>query len=222
MNYVVKYKDRIVLGIIPWNNQYIMDVMRNRYRETIEIPSIEPEESEFPLIVNSDITIYPAEEDRPGSINPMIEFYQGPTWEFVDNKVIAHYVVLPLDLNSVKQNYKAKAAFLRYPKEVKGTKITLNGVEYKLETDRNSRVKYIERLASMSDTGTINYKFNEGWVSLTKANVQSIVNAIDAHVQTAFDEEYALSLQIDAAQTVEELLAIVVLNSEPGFEDLNS
>jgi hypothetical protein len=221
MSYVVKYKDRIVLGIIPWNNQYIMDVMRNRYREMIEIPSIEPEESKFPLSVNSDIIIYPAEEDRPGSINPMIEFYQGPTWEFVNNRVIAHYVVLPLDLNSVKQNYKAKAAFLRYPKEIEGTEITLNGVEYNLDTDRNSRVKFIERLTSMTETSTVNYKFNEGWVSLTKENVQSIVNAIDAHVQTAFDEEYALSLQIDAAKTVEELLAIELLNREFRFGDVN-
>lgn len=218
MNYVVKYKDRVVLGIIPWNNKYIMDVMRSRYSELIEIPSIEPAESEFPLVVNQDITIYPAEEDRPGSINPLIEFYQGPTWELVGNKVIAHYEVLPLDLNSMKQNYKAKAAFLRYKKEIVGTKINLDGIEYTIETNRESRSKYIERLTSMGDS-SINFKFQEGWVSLTKENMQSVVAAIESHVQTCFSEEYALNVTIDAAQTAEDLLAIEALNKQPGFDE---
>lgn len=218
MNYVVKYKDRVVLGIIPWNNKYIMDVMRIRHNELIEIPSIEPEESKFPLVVNQDITIYPAEEDRPGAINPLIEFYQGPTWEFLENKVIAHYQVLPLDLNSVKQNYKAKAAFLRYKKEIVGTKINLDGIEYTVETNRESRSKYVERLTSMGET-SINFKFQEGWVSLTKENMQSVVAAIESHVQSCFNEEYAFNVTIDAAQTTEELLAIEALNKLPGFDE---
>ena len=210
--YIIKYKNIVVLGIIPWNNQYIMDVFRSRYNVLIEIPFIEPQASEFPYVVNEDITIYPAEEDRPGSINPMIEFYQGPTWEFLENKVIAHYQVLPLDLNSVKQNYKGKAANLRYVEEIKGTIVNINGVDIFIETNRNDRTKYIEKLAIMPDESTINWKFQEAWISLTKENMQAIVAVIETHVQNAFNTEFNLNLLIDAAETVEELLAIEPLN----------
>jgi hypothetical protein len=215
MSYIVKYKDRVVLGIIPWNNQYIMDVLRTRYRVNIEIPFIEPAESSFPLVVNDDVIIYPAEEDRQSSINPLIEFYYGPTWEFLDNKVIAHYEVRPLDLDSVKSNYKAKAAMLRYKKEVEGTLIILNETEFKLETNRDSRIKFSEKLVSMSNN--VNWKFEEGWVSLTKENMQSIIDTIETHVQAAFDEEYNLHVLIEQAQNVDELLAIESLN-KPEFE----
>jgi hypothetical protein len=206
MSYIVKYKDRVVLGIIPWNNQYIMDVMRARYRVNIEIPLIEPNSFSFPLVVNEDVTIYPAEEDRQQSINPMIEFYYGPTWEFLENKVIAHYEIRSLDLDSVKQNYRERVAAKRYDKEVAGTSVTINDVEYKLKTDRNSRLKYAEKLVLMGDT-TINWKFEEGWALLNKENMQSIVTAIENHIQTAFNEEYNLNVVINQAQTVDELTA---------------
>jgi hypothetical protein len=208
MSYVVKYKDRIVLGIIPWNNQYIMDVMRTRYRVNIEIPLIEPDNCSFPLVVNEDVTIYPAEEDRQQLINPMIEFYYGPTWEFLENKVIAHYEVQPLDLNSVKQNYRERVASKRYDKEIAGTSVEINGIEYKLKTDRDSRFKYVEKLVLMEDDTTINWKFDEGWALLNKENLQSIVSSIETHVQNTFDEEYNLNVILDQAQTVQDILAI--------------
>ena len=213
MSFVVKYNDIVVLGIIQWNNKYIMDVMRSRYDVEIEIPKIEPDASQFPLVLNDGVTIYPAEEDRQSSINPMIEYYYGPTWEFLENKVIAHYEVRPLDLDSVKGNYKAKAAFLRYQKEISGTKVVINDMEYALETDRESKTKYIHKLVSVDENASINWKFsNHQWVVLTKQNLQQIVSAIDSHVQSAFDEEYNFNIQIDAAQTVQELLNITELN----------
>lgn len=212
--YVVKYKDRVVLGIIPWNNKYIMDVMRVRYRENIEIPYLEPEASEFPLQITDTIVIYPAEENRSSEINLMIESYYGPTWEFLENKVIAHYEIRPLSLDDAKINYKGKAALLRYPKEIQGTKVTLNGIEYSLETDRESRRKYLDKLISIGSQ-TVNWKFAEGWTTLNKQDFESIVAAIDAHVQSAFDEELGLITQINNALDVNTLLAIEALNLAP-------
>lgn len=213
--YVVKYKDRVVLGIIPWNNKYIMDVMRVRHRENIDLPYLEPEASEFPLQVNENIVIYPAEENRPQVMNPMVECYYGPTWEFLENKVIAHYEVRALSLDDAKSNYRARAAVLRYPKEIQGTKITIDGVEYDLETDRESRKKYIEKLMTIGDQ-TVNWKFPQGWIVLNKQKLESIVSAIDQHVQSTFDEEFVLTTQVNNAQDVSELLSIADLNpTEP-------
>jgi hypothetical protein len=214
--YVVIYKDRVVLGIIPWDNQYIMDVMRSRYRETIEIPYTEPNISEFPLQINDNVKIYPAEEDRTQAINPLVEYYYGPSWEFLENKVIAHYTVNPHDLSSAKNNYRDKASLVRYQKEISGTTVTINDHEYFVETDRTLRTKYAEKLISMEED--VNWKFQDQWVILSKADMQMIVNAINAHVQSTFDEEYYLNLLIEQAESLEDLLAIEELNKRPSLE----
>ena len=209
--YVVVYKGSVVLGIIPWNNKYIMDVMRSRYREAIEIPYLEPDASQFPYQVNADCIIYPAEEDRSSSINPMIEYYYGPTWEFLETKVIAHYEILPLTLDNAKYNYKAKAANLRYKQEITNTSVIINGINCEIETDRLSRTKFVEKL-SISSNEPITWKFKDSWQIITKADIQIIVDKIDEHVQGAFDAEYALVLIIDQAEAANDLLAIEALN----------
>lgn len=210
--YVVKFKERIVLGIIPWNHQYIQDVMRNRYRITIELPYLEPEATEFPYVVNDDIIIYPASENRDLNINPMIQQYYGPTWEFLENTVIAHYEIQSLDLHSAQSNYRARAAAYRYDKEIAGTKITINGVEYKLETDRFNRSKYVEKYIMLAENQTVNWKFDDQWVILSKQDIQNIVQAIDNHIQAAFDWELSMINSIESAANLADLLAIEELN----------
>ena len=210
--YVVKYKERIVLGIIPWNHQYIQDVMRNRYRITIELPYLEPESTEFPYVVNDDIMIYPASEDRDPVINPMIQQYYGPTWEFLEKNVIAHYEIQPLDLHAAQSNYRARAAAYRYDKEVAGTKITINEVEYNIETDRSNRSKYLEKYIMLAENQTVNWKFGNQWVILSKQDIQNIVQAIDSHIQAAFDWELGMINSIESAASLADLLAIEELN----------
>lgn len=211
--YVVKYKNRVVLGIIPWNSKYISDVFRVRYRENIEIPVEEPQESSFPFNINDEIIVYKAEEKRDLNINPLIEYYYGPTWEFVNDKAIATYEIRPLQLLDVKNNYKTIAANLRYAKEIEGTKIVINDNEFSLETDRESRKKYIEKLITMTST-SINWKFKEGWATLTKVDLQRICNTLEDHVQSAFEDEYNLCNLIDQATTVDDILSIEQLNSK--------
>lgn len=211
--YVVVYKNKVVLGIIPWNNEYIMTVMKSRYRVNIEIPKKEPVISLFPYHVNEDVIIYPAEENRPNSINPMIEYYYGPNWEFKSDKVIANYEIKPLSLENAKSNYREKASLKRYEKEVAGTTVVINENEHEIETDRNSRSKYVEKLSS-SNTNSIKWKFKDSWEIITKENLQYIIDTIDNHVQLAFDEEYDLFLLIDQAQTIDDLLEITELNEK--------
>ena len=208
--YVIIHKNRVIAGILPWNAQYFTDVLRTRHRILTELPRNEPEASAFPWEINADTKIIPAQEDRQQSINPLIEYYYGPTWDLTDTSAMAHYEVKPLLIEDCKTNYKAKAGTLRYNQEVAGTTITIDGVEYKIETDRDSRAKYIEKYVTMGDAA--NWKFNEGWKQLTKEQLYSIVSAIDIHVQVAFDEELRLNQVIDQCTTTEQLLAIEELN----------
>jgi len=209
--YVIIHKDKVIAGIFPWNSKYFTDVLKIRHKITSELPKNEPNLDKFPYIIDENTVIKRAEEDRQSQINPMIEYYYGPTWEFVDDKVIAHYEVQPLSFDDAKNNYKEKATNLRYAKEISGTKITLDGVEYTIETARDARVKYVEKYTMMSEE-PINWKFAEGWKIVSKQDMFNIISAIEVHVQDSFDWEFNMTVQIDSTETIESLLAIEELN----------
>jgi len=209
--YVIIHKNMVVLGIVSWNANYFINVLKLRYNVITDLPKNEPDLSSFPYIIDDDTVIKRAEEDRPGQINPMIEYYYGPSWEFVEDKVIAHYEVKPLSLDDAKSNYREKASKLRYEDEISGTKIVIGDIEYAIETTRESRTKYIEKYTMMDDQ-PINWKFVEGWQVLTKQDMFNIIRAIDSHVQSAFNNELSLVNTVNQSQTVEELLSIEELN----------
>jgi len=214
--YVVKYKNMIVLGMIPWNNNYIQDVFRLRYRVNIEIPYDEPSLESFPLQVNDDIVIFPAEEDRPLITNVLTQMYYGPTWEFLENKVIAHYEVVYYSLEDAKIKHREVAADLRYKKEISGFNLEINGIERFFSTNRDARSKFSERLMSMADNETVNWKFNNGdWTNLNKQQMLAIVQAINNHVQSAFNYELDLNNLISSAQSIDDLLAIEDIYKKP-------
>lgn len=210
--YVIIHKNRVILGILPWNCQYFTNVLCTRHGIKAKLPLNEPSVSSFPWVIDEDTKIIPAEENRPAINNPLTEYYYGPTWEFTEDKAIANYEVKPHSLDDAKTNYKAKAAQQRYGQEVSGTTITIDDVEYRVETDRNSRTKYIEKYVSMGDS--VNWKFNEGWKVLTKDQMKDIVVLADTHVQSAFDEELRLNTAIDQCESLEELEAIEELNKK--------
>lgn len=221
--FAVKYKERVILGIIPWNNTYIMDVMRNRYNVVVELPRIEPDASEFPLEVDAisvfeflpseTITIYPAEEDRDVNINPMIHYYHGPTWETSETKITARYTIELLSIEDARNNHRNRAADLRWQQENRGILVTVGDQEFEISTQRDQRSKWVETLQNMGDT--VNWKFGHVWIALTKAQVTNISAAVHAHVQAAFDEEMRLFDLIQQAQDHDQLLAITELLPPP-------
>jgi hypothetical protein len=62
----------------------------------------------------------------------------------------------------------------------------------------------------MGNDDTANWKFPEGWLTLTKDDLASVVTAADAYVQGVFDWEKTINDEIDAAETAEELHAIEI------------
>ena len=60
----------------------------------------------------------------------------------------------------------------------------------------------------MSDTETSNWKFPEGWLTLTKSELGQCVSAGATHIQSCFDWEKNYTDRIEAATTKEELLQI--------------
>jgi hypothetical protein len=207
--YAVMYKNTVVLGPIAWNHGYIMEVMRVRYRQTIEVPPETPDAEQFPLHITEDISIYPTEEQRDHSINPMIQQYQGPKWEISGGKIIARYDTVFLPMKDAQANHRDQAAALRWDREHQIITVDIGDHEVSVSTARDQRSKWTEALQSMGEV--INWKFDKVWITLTRSQVQTIAAAVHDYVQEVFDQEMRLHAVINQTQTHDELLAITEL-----------
>lgn len=205
--YAIVHKNRVILGPLAWAQKYYTDVLKIRHRIQANIPGQAPEQ--LPYRVDADTTIHLVTENKP-EIDAMVEYHYGPLWDLTSDVVVANYDIVPLPIESARNNFKALAAHERYKKEVSGTKTTVQGIEVTCDTSRDGRNIFLQALSLMPDGGSSNWKFPEGWFTLTKAELTQVVYAGAAHIQAAFDWEKDINDQIDAAQTAEELKAIEI------------
>ena len=154
------------------------------------------------------VKILPCREIYP-SHNPKIQWLSGPNFQIDDNIVIANYETKPLDLDVAKGNLIDKLPSARYAKEIKSINITLNDLVLTINTDRETRAIYANKLIGMGENN-INWKFSEGWMTLNKADLEYIIQQIDFSVQEAFDWELSKLNEIKVCKTLEELDKIVI------------
>jgi len=215
--YAVVYKNRVIVGPMVWHRGIFQGSLEKEGVE-VTLPRVAPEE--LPMIINEDARICQAVEERP-EINAMVEYHYGPIWDVSGDVAVANYEVHETQIENARGNFKEHAAEERYKKEVKGTKVTVQDLEVSIDTNRGSRDIFVQKYLLMVDNETVNWKFPEGWLTLTKEDLGSIVNAGATYVQGCFDWERGIVEQIDAATTKEELLAIeIVEKPEPQVNEL--
>jgi hypothetical protein len=207
--YALVYKNRVIVGPMDWNRG-IFNFSLEKEKIKAYLPRIAPSDEELPLVINSDAKIMRAEEIKT-NISPMVEYYYGPLWDLTGTKAIANYEVHDIPLDSAKSNFKDLAAKERWKKEIKGTKITLQDIEVYLDTTREGRLSYIQKFNSIGENDSINWKFANLWINLTKNELGQIISACESHVQSCFDWEKSIADQIDSCNSKEELLAIEIV-----------
>jgi hypothetical protein len=110
-------------------------------------------------------------------------------------------------MEQVRQWKCAGLAELRWEKETGGT--TFNGLS--IATDAVSQTKIIGAVvgAQIDPNAVINWKTADGaFVTLDAHAITAVAMAVRAHVQACFDREAELKAEIEAASTVEEIVAI--------------
>jgi hypothetical protein len=208
--YAVVYKNRVIVGPMSWNRGIFQGSLEKE-KIQVTLPRVAPQD--LPLIINEDAKILEVEENRP-QMNPMVEYYYGPLWDVSGTKAVANYEVNDTPIESAKLNFKEQAAAERWKKEVAGTKINIQDTEVTIETDRETRNIFIQKFAIMSDEEVVNWKFPEGWLTLTKTELGQVIGTGAAYIQSCFDWEKNISDEIDAATTKEELLAIEIVEKK--------
>lgn len=208
MLYAIVHKGRVVLGALAWSQKYYTSVLKIRHRIDAKIPNSPPET--FPFVIDENTQIREVVENKP-IIDTMTQSHYGPLWDLTENTIVANYEVQDLDIVSARNNFKQIAAFERYKKENSGAKTTIQGVEVSLDTSRDGRNIFLQKYSLMGDADIVNWKFPEGWLTLTKEELGLVVMAGAQHIQAAFDWEKGIDDQIEAAQNAEELHAIVIV-----------
>lgn len=207
--FVLVHNNFVEFGPVYWNKAKFETILREDLEIVHELPS---SWSTGVYTVDSQTKIYPimAGDDLPH--NPRIEIRNGPFWEFTDSIAIYHYEPMRMELESAKNLLKTEVSNERWKKEVSGFKTTIQNLEVSIDTQRGTRETFIQKYLLLADSDTVNWKFPERWLTLTKGELQSVVNQINAHVQTAFDWESSLISQITACQTHDDLLLVQLTN----------
>jgi hypothetical protein len=202
--FAVIYKDRVIAGPMFWNRGIFEGALA---KEGINVFLPSADADKFPLIINEDAKILSADERYP-QINQIFEYYYGPLWEITDTLAIANYEVRDNTLETSKENFKKHIANKRWYKENVLLSLTLQEKNVNVSCKREDRDVFLQKYILMSETDSVEWKFSQIWLTLSKEEIKEIITVIDQHVQSCFNWEKTIIEQIDAATTKEELLLI--------------
>jgi hypothetical protein len=205
--YAVIYDNRVLVGPMNWNRGMFQGALERKGVQ-YSLPRTAP--NNLPLTINEHAKIMQVEEIKP-ELNALVEYYYGPLWDITETKAIANYEVHDTPIESARYNLKQLAAQERYKKEILGATVTIQEQTVTIDTNRGAKDVFVQKYLLMAESDTVNWKFPETWLTLTKNDLSLAVQAGAQYIQSCFDWELNITEQIDLAETKEQLLAIVII-----------
>ena len=203
---LVENKETIHLGPLFWRHRFIQSEL-----DDLEVEyAVSPVEPNAYLKITDSLEIFPIESITQPSYDSTYEQLVGPLWAFTD-VAIGTYTVTSRELNVVKSVLKGLTAAERYKKEVAGVSVTIQGQEVVVDTSRDGRNIFVQKYQMMADIDVVQWKFPTTWLTLSKAELGLAVAAGAAYVEAQFVWEQRIVNQIEAAVTVDELKAVVIV-----------
>ena len=203
---LVENKQIIHLGPIAWRPRFFQSELDDQ-----EINfKISPAEPELGYVnINDSFEIFAIITDsQPEGYDPRYYDLAGPYYTYVDNQAHSRHDMVLKPISQVQEQLKQITMNLRYQKEIAGTKVTIQGTEVSVDTNRGSRDVFVQQYMLMPADQTTIWKFPEVWLTLTKADLGACVAAGVTHVQAAFNWESSTVASIMAASTMSELQAL--------------
>ena len=205
--YAVIYDNRVLVGPMNWNRGIFQGALERRGVQ-YSLPRTAP--NNLPLTIDEHAKIMQVEEIRP-ELNALVEYYYGPLWDVTGTKAIANYEVHDTPIESARYNLKQLAAQERYKKEILGATVTIQEQTVTIDTNRGAKDVFVQKYLLMAESDTVNWKFPETWLTLTKSDLGLCVTAANQYIQQCFDRELNISEQIDQSQNKQELLAVTIV-----------
>ena len=204
-NYVLVENRQIIhLGPIPWRHRFIQSEL-----DDLEVTYTVPPVEQGYIRINDNFEIFPVGEAMGDDGDSRWEDPVGPTWEYVDNQAIPTFGKQDKLLDQIRQFIKNDLAAKRYVKEAAGTQVEIRpGIMVTADTSRDGRNIFVQVYGTMADDSTVDWKFPEGWFTITKAELGDVIAGGYTYIQEQFVWEKTYSDRVDAAIDVGELKAI--------------
>lgn len=202
--------DEVLLGPIEWNPRFIASVIQSDLELSYKPDVKESDKERVPYDIIPNVRVRPVIFVTPEH-DEKTQFLVGPYWSYTENEATATYNVEYKNIDLLRGELKQKLAAERYKKEISGFKITLQGQEVSINTNRTEREIFAQKYLIMGESDIVEWKFPEAWLNLTKTELLQIVNAINNHVQSAFSWELNKATSLDSASTHEELMSVELI-----------
>lgn len=206
--YVLVSNEKILNGPRPWSYRSFKNTLEEELGITYNLPQNKTDD--VAIHISDTVKIYPAVLDNSTPYNPKIEYLHGPFWNFSDNVATGTFTVQNNSLESVKGYLKSVVAANRYQKEISGIAQTVNNITVTVDTARDARNIFFQKYLLMSENETVEWKFPEAWITLTKAQLGGIVSNAALHIENQFVWEANKVIEIETANTYSELDVIVL------------
>jgi hypothetical protein len=203
--YILIENNTVITGPRPWNYRVFKSALQEELGVNYELPLEKTDDA--PVEIADGVRILKATTTQQ-PYDSLIEYLHGPFWDFSTGIAVGTYQIMPKDITSVKNELKNRLASNRYDRETAGVKHTIQGMQVTIDTRRGDRDIFLQKLMMMGDNDTVSWKFPEGWLTISKAELGSIVAAGAQHVQNQFAWESQVSSEIDACTTLQELTQI--------------
>lgn len=209
--YALIHNSQLLLGPIKFNYRFInSDLEDNEIEERIGPRDYE----NVPLEINSNTFLLEAVLNQP-EYDERSQVLKYTNWELIDidgiQKAQFNYETVDKSLEQIKDEHKQVLPPIRREKENQYITVNIDNTEVSILTTRDQRTQFINKLSSLG-TDPVMYKFDNGtWASVTKTDIEYIVQQIDAKVQEAFDWEYSKIQEIDSCTTKEEVFNVVIV-----------
>ena len=211
MNYLlVQNKQIVILGPITWRQRFIQTEINDLIEsEELTIEYTVPATEQGYIDIGDGFEIFPVELTTP-AFDPIYEELSGPFWTYENNVATGTYTVNTLSIEKIKGHLKQVVATERYRKQNLGTTVTVANTTFSVSTDTNT-INSLLSLANNTGTNTINYKSPNGFISLTGADIQNVVNQIHDYIQTQFNWEKTTNETINDSNDITTLQAIKII-----------
>lgn len=206
--YVLVSDGRVLNGPRNWSYRSFTNTLQEELGITYSLPFNKTDS--VAIHISDTVKIYPAVIDDSTEYNPKIEYLHGPFWDFTNNVATGTFTVESNSLESIKGYLKSVVAANRYNKEISGITQTVNNVTVTVDTDRETRNIFFQKYLLMAENETVEWKFPEAWLTLTKTQLGSIVSNAASHIETQFAWEANKVVEIESANTAAELDVIVL------------
>lgn len=207
--YVLENNNYVINGPRAWNYRSFESTLEEDLEIEYKLPLSKTDEEV--ITIDENTHIYASRYEYP-VYNQKIEYLHGPFWDFSSGIAIGTFEIVPLTLDQIRHELKQKVAANRYTRENAGIKVIIQGLEVTIDTSRDNRNIFVQKYILMSDTDTVQWKFPEGWLTLSKEELGLIVSTGATYIQSQFDWEVEKGIEINAKETAKELDLVDVGN----------